>query len=160
MSNDETYANQTAILKWLRDIGHRVEFVRDYVHDPRTGTRYRNPSVIATTPNRRREHPPQQLTEFMAAHVGKACPYCTTPMTDFGPSGVTRDHKWPRSKGGTLSKKNRIIACFTCNQDKGSMTLEVWHAVLVARLDPRARHVEWVVFSDMKGRVAVARPQV
>lgn len=38
----------------------------------------------------------------------------------------TRDHIIPKSKGGILSKTNKVFACKTCNFSKGSLTIEEW----------------------------------
>lgn len=35
---------------------------------------------------------------------------------------ITRDHKIPKSKGGTRAKENIVSACPTCNQDKGQLS--------------------------------------
>jgi 5-methylcytosine-specific restriction endonuclease McrA len=36
----------------------------------------------------------------------------------------TTDHLQPKDKNGILSKKNKVRACFKCNQLKGNMTVE------------------------------------
>lgn len=58
-----------------------------------------------------------------------------------GRSQPTREHLTPRSHGGRLVGKNRAVVCFQCNNDKGSMTLDVFVAWLYERGDPRLEHV-------------------
>jgi 5-methylcytosine-specific restriction endonuclease McrA len=49
------------------------------------------------------------------------CIYCESD------SNLTIDHVVPRSKGGTEKMNNLVVACFDCNQQKGSKDLEVWY---------------------------------
>lgn len=118
------YHNQTAILTWLRNSGHEVSYVRDStvpsIHlAPRTG------------------------------FIGRPCPYCGEEMTDNGKRKATKEHKLPRSLGGTLTFENRLIVCRRCNSDKGNLTIETWYYRLWAGRDPRAEHVH---------RIMVTRP--
>lgn len=45
------------------------------------------------------------------------CFYCTVDLRDIK---VNIEHVIPRSKGGTNDKKNLVLACSSCNKDKGS----------------------------------------
>lgn len=38
------------------------------------------------------------------------------------------DHVHPKSKGGSDDIENRVLACSTCNQRKGSRTIAEWQA--------------------------------
>src|SRR5208337_2984428 len=46
----------------------------------------------------------------------------------------TRDHKRPRSKGGSNGKDNIVDSCKTCNGDKGSLLLEEFRLVMAHRM--------------------------
>lgn len=70
--------------------------------------------------------------------IGTQCPYCGTTMTATprprnwrwktmhnvvgGPHMATREHVYPRSRGGRLV----IITCAKCNNEKGDMTPFEW----------------------------------
>ena len=62
--------------------------------------------------------------------VGWICVYCgvsveckiCNPETT---SPATRDHSWPKSKGGLSTYENIVLACGPCNRKKGSRTLRV-----------------------------------
>lgn len=83
-----------------------------------------------------------QASELRRAY-GQKCPYCRLPMV--GPKRPSRDHVYPKSRGGRLSGSNKIIVCLPCNHDKDSMTLEQFYFWLKERGDVRARHVALVV---------------
>jgi 5-methylcytosine-specific restriction endonuclease McrA len=51
------------------------------------------------------------------------CYYCRDPLDD---TNRTKDHIVPKSKGGILSKKNKVFACRKCNRNKGDLTLQEW----------------------------------
>lgn len=48
-----------------------------------------------------------------------ACAYCHEPLTA---KTATADHKIATAKGGMNVKTNIVIACFGCNQAKGSLS--------------------------------------
>lgn len=47
------------------------------------------------------------------------CPYC---LKEFPISKATRDHKTPRSRGGSSDPSNIVLCCGECNSQKGSLT--------------------------------------
>jgi len=51
------------------------------------------------------------------------CYYCREYLTDLN---RTRDHVIPKSKGGKLSKDNKVYACKKCNRNKGDLSIEEW----------------------------------
>ena len=53
------------------------------------------------------------------------CWYCGKEME---PSKLTKDHVFPRSKGGDNDMDNIIMVCKTCNSSKGSNDLFKWYA--------------------------------
>jgi 5-methylcytosine-specific restriction endonuclease McrA len=148
VSGPMTYVNQTAILTWLKSIGHHVSFVRDYAEGPRPEPPPRHRRI--SKPDPARPNGTSELVEYL----GTPCPYCGDVMTSEGQrrKRPTRDHKHPKSKGGTLGRRNKIIVCRDCNEDKSSRTLEAWHAVLIAHGDLRAEKVGWILFDEIKGR--------
>jgi 5-methylcytosine-specific restriction endonuclease McrA len=48
------------------------------------------------------------------------CKYCGKRLNRYT---ATIDHVIPLSKGGKDSKKNRVLACYECNQEKGDKIL-------------------------------------
>jgi 5-methylcytosine-specific restriction endonuclease McrA len=72
----------------------------------------------------------------LMAAIGQPCPYCGEPM-----AAPTRDHIWPRKRGGTLNGRNTAIVCDPCNSDKGARSLESWLYALDKAGDRRARFV-------------------
>ena len=136
------YTNQTAILNWLHSCGHKVSFVRDYFGEGRRVQAANSSAVPPITT------PP---TAALAVHIGKPCPYCINPMEAGGRRQPTRDHKRPRSQGGTLGGRNKLICCRNCNEDKGSQNVEQWHHRLASRGDPRADRVGYVILEEAKG---------
>ena len=51
------------------------------------------------------------------------CYYCKEYLTDLN---RTKDHVIPKSKGGKLSKDNKVFACRKCNRNKGDLSIEEW----------------------------------
>lgn len=51
------------------------------------------------------------------------CYYCREYLTDLN---RTKDHVIPKSKGGKLTKDNKVYACRKCNRNKGDLTIEEW----------------------------------
>lgn len=75
------------------------------------------------------------------------CVYCRKPVdptasppTSNAPS---RDHFIPRSKGGSRGLHNTVLACVSCNQDKGNM-------------DPRMILAAWIALNPESFIAAVA----
>lgn len=66
---------------------------------------------------------------------GPRCFYCERffgriPFGSDRPLKKTRDHIFPKSKGGNDSLTNILNCCQHCNTSKGAMTLEQWRAAL------------------------------
>jgi|ERR1039458_3211110 5-methylcytosine-specific restriction endonuclease McrA len=149
---ERVYANQTAILLWLKSLGHSVEFARDYDDGRRpSSTRTQQFKPLRCPPPKPDPAKPN-LTSELSEYVGTRCPYCGDVMTADGMTRPSRDHKHPRSKGGTLSRRNKIVVCRHCNEDKDARTVEEWHEWLIARADPRVEKVGWILFDEIKGR--------
>lgn len=83
--------------------------------------------------------------ESYLAFRGKECPYCAEPM-EWPRGAPTRDHVFPRARGGELTDENKIICCRTCNQDKGDMTLVEFVFHLRRRGDRRVPVVSALLF--------------
>lgn len=67
------------------------------------------------------------LLEFNVEKIRKNnyCWYCGKELE---PSKLTKDHVFPRSKGGDNDMDNIIMVCKTCNSSKGDMDLFEWYA--------------------------------
>lgn len=67
------------------------------------------------------------LLEFNVEKIrqNNYCWYCGKEME---PSMLTKDHVFPRSKGGDNDMDNIIMVCKTCNSSKGDMDLFEWYA--------------------------------
>ena len=69
------------------------------------------------------------LLEFNVAKIkeNNYCWYCGKEME---PSKLTKDHVFPRSKGGANDMDNIIMVCKECNSSKGNMDLFEWYATV------------------------------
>ena len=69
------------------------------------------------------------LLEFNVSKIkeNNYCWYCGKEME---PSKLTKDHVFPRSKGGANVMDNIIMVCKTCNSSKGNMDLFEWYATV------------------------------
>lgn len=67
------------------------------------------------------------LLEFNVEKIrqNSYCWYCGKEMD---PSKLTKDHVFPRSKGGDNDMDNIIMVCKTCNSSKGDIDLFEWYA--------------------------------
>lgn len=74
---------------------------------------------------------------------GDPCPYCERPM--MGWRSPSRDHVIPKSKGGTLNDRNKLIVCSPCNNDKNNMTIGKFYKWLTWKRDPRAPIVKALI---------------
>lgn len=88
--------------------------------------------------NMKRKFGPYRMKSFLGRH----CPYCGVTMNrDRGWNSSqepSRDHRVPRSRGGSDAPENIIVCCRRCNEEKGSLTAEEYMAVrrgLASRLD-------------------------
>lgn len=66
------------------------------------------------------------LLEFNIAKI-KANNYCWYCSKEMEPSQLTKDHVFPRIKGGKDCIDNIIMVCKTCNSSKGKMDLFEWY---------------------------------
>lgn len=55
----------------------------------------------------------------LAARDGYWCFYCKVEFTDELPPTI--DHVTPKSLGGSDGLYNLVLACYTCNEDKGGV---------------------------------------
>ena len=58
----------------------------------------------------------------LAERDGWQCAYCYRPAR---PHAV-REHVYPRSRGGSDSITNLVIACASCNARKSNLTIDEW----------------------------------
>lgn len=84
-----------------------------------------------------------RITEFLAGHIGKPCPYCGCSMDDV--RHPTRDHVQPKAKGGADEPSNILIVCKPCNQDKADQTIGAFYGAMIAADDPRAEHLALLI---------------
>lgn len=78
-----------------------------------------------------------ELREYLLQKYGNQCQYCVTKdeetkKTDNASKDdiLQIEHKNSKNNGGSNKVSNLIIACKTCNQEKGSLNLEDWLALL------------------------------
>ena len=64
-----------------------------------------------------------EIREYLLDKYGHTCQYCGGTSGD---AILEWEHIQPKSKGGSDSVKNATLACHTCNQDKGNLTLSQW----------------------------------
>lgn len=66
--------------------------------------------------------PSPSVRRLVIDRDGLECRYCGRPVVetmDQRPDMLTLDHLTPRSRGGTNSADNLVVACRTCNGEKG-----------------------------------------
>jgi len=68
-----------------------------------------------------------QMRAYLIHRHSNTCQYCHGASGDLT---MTWDHIHPRSQGGTNSSKNATLACYTCNQSKGNLSIPVWISTL------------------------------
>ena len=66
------------------------------------------------------------LLEFNIAKI-KQNNYCWYCGKEIEPSRLTKDHMFPRAKGGTDEMDNIIMVCKECNSSKGKTDLFQWY---------------------------------
>lgn len=74
------------------------------------------------------------LGELYHRHKGR-CFYCSAALVLDDPTSsraATRDHKTPRSRGGTNHPRNLVLACRSCNMEKGAMDHIEYRAMIAA----------------------------
>jgi 5-methylcytosine-specific restriction endonuclease McrA len=64
-----------------------------------------------------------EIKEYLLDKYTHTCQYCGGASKD---PILEWEHIVPRSKGGSDSIKNATLACHTCNQDKGNLSLTEW----------------------------------
>ena len=97
---------------------HQVFLYLRYVHELAERLGVSDPG-----PNERYMAP--KLRDAIKARDGYVCHYCKqTGDAQYGPDGRPWhiDHLIPVSRGGTDEPSNLVVACATCNIDKGTMT--------------------------------------
>ena len=74
----------------------------------------------------------KSLEALFRAHNGR-CFYCDRPTrlpqsgeTASGALSATVDHIIPRCQGGRHDWNNLVLACFRCNNRRGSQSAEAW----------------------------------
>lgn len=75
------------------------------------------------------------LLEFNVAKIrqNNYCWYCGKEME---PSKLTKDHVFPRSKGGNNDMDNIIMVCKLCNSSKGNLDLFEWYFEVLKEWPP------------------------
>jgi 5-methylcytosine-specific restriction endonuclease McrA len=75
--------------------------------------------------------PPEKITKselkkWLYKTTGGHCHYCKKKLSI---EESTLDHKVPKSQGGKLTKKNAVLACLPCNQEKMALSYS-WYKAL------------------------------
>jgi 5-methylcytosine-specific restriction endonuclease McrA len=70
------------------------------------------------------------------------CAYCNTTLT---PDNRSKDHLFPRDRGGVLSNDNKLPACTECNQLKDNLNILEFRDAL-----ERIMHFETIHFKKRK----------
>jgi 5-methylcytosine-specific restriction endonuclease McrA len=111
--------------------------------------RLRVPEVISLT---HYDRVPTSVVTFSRRNLFKrdrfTCQYCGAQP---GTEELTIDHLLPRSRGGTTSWENCVLACVTCNKRKADRTPE--HARMTLRKRP-ARPVWKPIYADHGMKIA------
>ena len=72
-----------------------------------------------------------EVWEYLLAKFNHRCFYCEGKSGD---NKLTQDHVIPVSQGGSNRVSNLVVACNTCNQKKGSLSINVFLAKEPAKL--------------------------
>lgn len=117
---------------YLNHRGERMDYQRQYTKEhPDQHARWarswrkRNPEALRVAQHRRRAIKSQSQGTFtieqfreMCARYGNVCLKCKQPKT------LTPDHVIPLSKGGSNSIENIQPLCRSCNQSKGTKSID------------------------------------
>ena len=71
-----------------------------------------------------------ELKTYLLEKYQHTCQYCAN---ETGDHRLEKEHMVPKSRGGSDSLKNLILACHTCNQKKADRTPEEWLDALKAK---------------------------
>lgn len=70
---------------------------------------------------------PRSEVEIIAERDGWDCKYCGTALYGKPDREIPHvDHVHPKSRGGSESLDNKVLACPSCNGSKGAKTLDEW----------------------------------
>lgn len=69
------------------------------------------------------------------------CYYCKEQYTP--QNKITRDHLFPKQLGGKLSKRNKVMSCKECNQEKGNKTLIQFQEHLQLKVEKEPKESKW-----------------
>jgi hypothetical protein len=76
-----------------------------------------------------------EVREYLLERDGHTCRYCSNLSND---PVLEVEHKIPKSRGGSNSIKNLVMACHTCNEKKDDLTPEEWLTALKGKDGPSA----------------------
>ncbi len=75
---------------------------------------------VKKTTNRQKKDATAPKKSFGVA-IHSSCFRCYYCEAELNGQNRTKDHMVPKSKGGILSKDNKVYSCFNCNQLKGDL---------------------------------------
>ena len=75
------------------------------------------------------------------------CYYCGDALDEYS---RTIDHILPKSKGGVLSKKNKVYSCMQCNQIKGDKTPDEFLDFMVGYVSTQRKELHLVLARNEK----------
>lgn len=105
----------------------RVKFDTQLINNPDiSGKEYQQGTLLG-----------YELREYLLYKYHHTCVYCNGISKD---SILEVDHVIPRSKGGSSSIRNLVIACHTCNSNKNNNSLDKWQTSLGSNRLDTARH--------------------
>ena len=70
------------------------------------------------------------------------CAYCGSRINPFAKRGLSYDHVIAQYNGGGHETENLMLACFSCNAQKGKKTTEEYRAYLMQKLN-KDYHFFW-----------------
>lgn len=73
----------------------------------------------------------------------KRCYYCGHKLSR---KNKTIDHVIPLSKGGSDKTRNKVLACRTCNEEKGCLMPNEFRAILAFRAESKKNKLATVIF--------------
>lgn len=107
------------IASWLEKLTSRAPITECHIETVRFDTQKMQNPEISGIEYQRGELFGYEVREYLLEKWGRKCAYCNKKDVPF-----EIDHIVPKSKGGSNRVSNLTIACHSCNQKKGNLSVE------------------------------------
>lgn len=124
------------VINWVRRLGRLLNITSCSFEAVRFDTQLLDNPDIENTEYQQGTLFGYELREYLLDRYGHQCQYCGGVSGD---NILEWEHIHPKSRGGSDSIKNATLACHTCNQDKGNLSLDEWATIERGAKGPAAR---------------------